>query len=96
MATVAEIEKMFDRKIMAMKKKIIAELKTEVLDKITAHVEELKEQTAANRLAIDLLEKGGTGKSHILDGDHKDDKGTHLLKPAIMIEHQDVDRKNPL
>jgi hypothetical protein len=87
MATVAEIEQMFDRKITAMKKEIVAELKTEVLDKIAADVEELKEQTAANRLAIDLLEKGGIGKSHILDGDHKDDKGTHLLKPAVVIEH---------
>jgi hypothetical protein len=30
MATVAEIEQMFDRKITAMKKEIVAELKTEV------------------------------------------------------------------
>jgi hypothetical protein len=95
MKTVEEIEQMFDRKIAAMKKEIVAELKTEVLDKIAADVEELKEQTAANRLAIDRLEKEGTGKSHILDGDYKDDKGTHLLKPTVVIEHQDVDRKNP-
>jgi hypothetical protein len=69
MATISEIEKIFDKKIMALKQEVITELKANVLDKVAADVDEMKEQAAANARAIRLLEQGGSRKGTTEDAD---------------------------
>ena len=62
MATIAETNNLLDEKLSAHQKELLDELKGAVFKKFEEDIEEVWEQAAVNRLAIECLEQGDFGK----------------------------------
>lgn len=76
MATIAETNNLLDEMLSAHQKELLDELKGAVFEKFEEDIEEVWEQAAVNRLAIECLEQGDFGKGQYMD-EHED--GHHKM-----------------
>ena len=86
MASLADISKLLDEKLAAARKEIVDDLQSTFLHKIEADIADLKEQSAANQVAIvDLKEQASANQVAI----------THLEKGSSSKEDPAQAKQSP-